>query len=78
MKQNAHNVRFFLVVLQIIQQRKLYINAGEPLVDEGPKQGRKKGEESKDAEDYCNADFPSSFEASTDLNISQYQNMDLI
>ena len=78
MKQNAHNVRFFLVVLQIIQQRKLYINAGEPLVDEGPKQGRKKGEESEDAEDDCDADFPSSFEASTDLNISQYQNMDVI
>ena len=62
--------RFFLVILQIIQKRKLNINAGEPLVDEGPKQGREKGEESKDAEENCQTYFSPSFEASTHLQIS--------
>ena len=68
--QNAHGERFFLFMLQIIQKRKLNIDAGEPLVDEGPKQGGEKGEESKDAEDYCHKHFPSSLEASTHLQIS--------
>ena len=67
---NALKVRFLLVILQIIQKRKLNIDAGEPLVDEGPKQGRKKGEESKDAEENCHTYFPPSFKASTHLQIS--------
>merc|ERR1711963_461309 len=54
-------------MLQIIQKRKLNIDAGEPLVDEGPKQGGKKGGESKDAEDYCHKHFPSLLEASAHL-----------
>ena len=56
-----------------MKKRKLNINAGEPLVDEGPEQGRKKGEEPKNAKENCHTHFPPSFEAAAHLQISGYQ-----
>ena len=55
-----------------MKKRKLNINAGEPLVDESPKQGWQKGEEAKDTEDNGQTHFPSSNETSTDLEENKY------